>query len=122
MNERFDWVRTVVDNSAPLFFLLGPCAMENEQHTLGLAEFLAKLSQDLKVKIIFKASFDKANRTAVGNYRSVGMDAGLKILARVRQEFGLPVVTDIHESWQAEPVSAVVDVLQIPAFLCRQRG
>lgn len=120
MNERFDWVRTVVDNSAPLFFLLGPCAMENEQHTLGLAEFLAKLSQDLKVKIIFKASFDKANRTAVGNYRSVGMDAGLKILARVRQEFGLPVVTDIHESWQAEPVSAVVDVLQIPAFLCRQ--
>lgn len=120
MSERYNWVRTVVDNSAPLFFLLGPCAMENERHTLMLAEHLARLASDLGIKVIFKASFDKANRTSLGNYRGVGIDEGLKILARVRSEFELPVVTDIHESWQAEPVAAVVDVLQIPAFLCRQ--
>ncbi len=120
MSDRYNWVRTVENNSAPLFFLLGPCAIENEQHTLMLAEYLAKLSDDLGVKVIFKASYDKANRTSLGNYRSVGMDEGLKILARVRSEFELPVVTDIHESWQAEPAAAVVDVVQIPAFLCRQ--
>jgi 2-dehydro-3-deoxyphosphooctonate aldolase (KDO 8-P synthase) len=120
MNQQYDWVRAVSNNSAPIFFLLGPCAMENERHTLMVAEFLAKMAQDLNIKIVFKTSFDKANRTSLGNYRSVGMDEGLKILARVRSEFKLPLVTDIHESWQAEPVSAVVDVLQIPAFLCRQ--
>jgi 2-dehydro-3-deoxyphosphooctonate aldolase (KDO 8-P synthase) len=120
MNDRYNWVRAVADNSAPLFFILGPCAMENEQHTLGMAEQLAALAQRLNIKIIFKASFDKANRTSLGNYRSVGMDAGLKILARVREQFGMPIVTDIHESWQAKPVGEVVDVVQIPAFLCRQ--
>lgn len=120
MNQKYDWVRAVSGNSAPIFFLLGPCAMENERHTLMIAEFLAKIVQDLGVKIIFKTSFDKANRTSLANYRSVGIDEGLKILTRVRKDFQLPVVTDIHESWQAEPVSSVVDVLQIPAFLCRQ--
>lgn len=120
MNDRYDWVRTVVDNSAPLFFILGPCAMESESHSLMVAEQLKKISQELGVKIIFKASFDKANRTALSNYRSVGIEKGLEILARVRREMELPVLTDIHECWQAEPAAAVVDVIQIPAFLCRQ--
>lgn len=120
MNDRFDWVRAVNDNSAPLFFILGPCAMESEAHSLMIAEHLKKLAQKLGVKVIFKASFDKANRTSLGNYRSVGIDAGLKILARIRADFELPVLTDIHESWQAEVAGAVVDVIQIPAFLCRQ--
>lgn len=120
MKDQFNWVRAVQGNSAPLFFLLGPCAMENERHTLVLADFLAKMKQDLGVNVIFKTSFDKANRTSLNNYRSLGIDAGLKILHRVRSEFELPVVTDIHEAWQAPIVAEVVDVLQIPAFLCRQ--
>lgn len=120
MKTQFDWVGTVTGNEAPLFFLLGPCAMENEDQALHIADFLATLAQKTGVKIIFKSSFDKANRTSLGNYRSVGLEQGLKIFSRIRKEFGLPVVTDIHEAWQAESVGAVVDVIQIPAFLCRQ--
>lgn len=120
MKTHYDWVKTVASNESPLFFLLGPCAMENESQALHIADFLATMAQKTGVKIIFKSSFDKANRTSLGNYRSVGLEQGLKIFARIRKEFGLPVVTDIHEAWQAEPVGAVVDVIQIPAFLCRQ--
>lgn len=120
MNLQFDWLKSITGNDTPIFFLLGPCAMESEDQALRIADFLAKMSTELGVKIIFKSSFDKANRTSLGNYRSVGLEQGLKIFSRIRRDFGLPVVTDIHESWQAEPVGAVVDVIQIPAFLCRQ--
>lgn len=116
----FDWVKEVKGNNAPLFFMLGPCAMEDELSTLKAAEFLGKLSEKLKFNLIFKGSFDKANRTSISGFRGVEMSEGLKILAKVRQEFGLPVMTDVHETAQVAEVAEVVDILQIPAFLCRQ--
>lgn len=111
---------SIKDNSQPLFFILGPCAIESEKHTLKTAEFLKKLSEKLNFKLIFKSSFDKANRTSLSSYRSVGLKEGCHILSRVKKEFGLPTTTDIHESYQASIVAESVDILQIPAFLCRQ--
>lgn len=107
-------------NNTPLFFILGPCVIEQEAHTLKMAEHLKKLSEKLKFCMIFKSSFDKANRTSLKNFRGVGLDEGCRILNRVRKEFDLPTITDIHEAKQAPVVAEHVDVLQIPAFLCRQ--
>ena len=105
---------------APLVFIAGPCVIESRDQTLTIASSLAALSAEMQLPLIFKASFDKANRTSVHNYRGPGLSEGLAILAAVKAETGLPVVTDIHEPAQAAPVAAVVDMLQIPAFLCRQ--
>jgi len=118
-HQNFPWLQTV-SNTTPLFFILGPCSMESETHTLKMAEFLKKLSEKLKFNLIFKSSFDKANRISGTSYRSVGLDEGLRILARVRAEFNVPVTTDVHETYQVAPTAAVVDVIQIPAMLCRQ--
>ena len=115
-----NWVSKVANNNNSLFFILGPCAIENENHALETADFLKKLSEKLNFKLIYKSSFDKANRTSLKGYRSVGIDEGLQILAKVKQEFDLPIITDIHEAAQAERVAEVAVVLQIPAFLCRQ--
>ena len=106
--------------SLPLFFILGPCAIESESHSLKMAEALKELSEKLKFNFIFKSSFDKANRTSVDSPRGVGIDKGLKILSKVREQFDVPVITDAHEVWQMDQVGNVVDVIQIPAFLCRQ--
>jgi len=103
-----------------LFLLSGPCVIENEAMIMNLAEKIAKIAEELKITYIFKASFDKANRTSVDSFRGPGIDEGLKILSKVKSEFGLPVVTDIHESSQAKAVGQVADIIQIPAFLCRQ--
>jgi len=103
-----------------LIFILGPCVIESRQHTLYLAEQLKILSEELNIPLIFKTSFDKANRTSVDSYRGPGLEVGLKILSEVKSQFGLPILTDIHESQQAEPAAEVADMLQIPAFLCRQ--
>ncbi|MFH1644667.1 MAG: 3-deoxy-8-phosphooctulonate synthase [bacterium] len=102
------------------FFILGPCVIESESHNLKMAEALKFLSEKLKFNFIFKSSFDKANRSAIQNFRGVGFEQGLKILEKVRNTFEIPVVTDIHEPSQAKEVAQVADVLQIPAFLCRQ--
>lgn len=102
------------------FIMAGPCIIEGEDMVMDLAENLKAICEGLGFTYIFKASFDKANRTSVEGYRGGGMEGGLKILEKVRQNFGVPVVTDIHESYQAEIVAKHVDVLQIPAFLCRQ--
>jgi 2-dehydro-3-deoxyphosphooctonate aldolase (KDO 8-P synthase) len=102
------------------FFILGPCVMESEALVLGLADTIAGIGARLGVPVVFKASFDKANRTSVNGFRGPGLDAGLELLARVRRDHGLPVTTDIHESSQAAPAGAVIDLIQIPAFLCRQ--
>ena len=107
-------------NNNPLFFILGPCVIENETHSLKIAEFLKKLSEKLKFNFVFKSSFDKANRTSLENYRGIGLEQGCKILEKVKTKFNIPVITDIHESWQAELVAPYIDILQIPAFLCRQ--
>ncbi len=102
------------------FIISGPCVIENESMVMHLAEHIAKICVELNFTYIFKASFDKANRTSIESYRGPGLDEGLKILEKVKTEFNLPLLTDIHEASQAQPVSEVVDVLQIPAFLCRQ--
>jgi 2-dehydro-3-deoxyphosphooctonate aldolase (KDO 8-P synthase) len=104
----------------PLLLIAGPCVIENEPLTLLIAERLARLGRELPIQVIFKASFDKANRTSGDAFRGVGLEAGLAVLARVHEATGLPVTTDIHESDQAAPVAEVCDLLQIPAFLARQ--
>lgn len=103
-----------------LAFIAGPCVIESASQTLEIAHALKELATALAVPVIFKASFDKANRTAVTSFRGPGLSAGLEVLARVKEETGLPVLSDIHEPAQAEVAARVLDVLQIPAFLCRQ--
>ena len=103
-----------------LTFIAGPCVIESRKMALGLAERLSALASKLRVKYIFKASFDKANRTSVDSFRGPGIERGLEILAEIRERFGVPVLTDVHEPWQCARVAEVCDVLQIPAFLARQ--
>ena len=101
-------------------FIAGPCVIESAELLDSVASRLCEINQRLGTDIIFKASFDKANRTSLHSYRGVGLERGLQMLDDVRQKWGLRLLTDIHESWQAEAVGEVVDILQIPAFLCRQ--
>ena len=103
-----------------LAFIAGPCVIESVEGTMDLAEKLVRLAAALKVPLVFKASFDKANRTSVDSYRGPGLYEGLAILKEVRDRFHVPVLTDIHEPGQAAVVAEVADILQIPAFLCRQ--
>jgi 2-dehydro-3-deoxyphosphooctonate aldolase (KDO 8-P synthase) len=107
-------------DGCPLVLIGGPCVIESEAFTLKMAEQIRKVTDRLGVSFIFKSSFDKANRTSVNSFRGLSMEEGLQVLQKVKTEVGVPVVTDIHESHQAAPVAEVVDVLQIPAFLCRQ--
>jgi 2-dehydro-3-deoxyphosphooctonate aldolase (KDO 8-P synthase) len=102
------------------FIISGPCVIENESMIMYLAESIKKITEDLDFTYIFKASFDKANRTSLSSYRGPGLEEGLKILERVKKEFNLPITTDIHESSQAQALAEVIDIIQIPAFLCRQ--
>lgn len=104
----------------PLFLIAGPCVIENEEVVLEIASALRAIAADLQVPLIFKASFDKANRSSAGSFRGPGLERGLRVLERVRADTGLPVLTDVHEDTPIGEVAAVVDVLQTPAFLCRQ--
>ena len=101
-------------------FIAGPCVIESQELLYAVAEKLVEINQKLEVDIIFKASFDKANRTSISSFRGPGLERGLEMLTNVKSKYGLKLLTDIHESYQAEAVGQVVDVLQIPAFLCRQ--
>ena len=103
-----------------LVFIAGPCVIESVEGAMDLAARLVKLAHELDVPFVFKASFDKANRTSVESYRGPGILEGLEILQEVRDRFNVPVLTDIHEAWQAEFAADAVDIIQIPAFLCRQ--
>ena len=109
-----------VGDGQPLLFILGPCVMESEMLVLGIADRLAELRDRLKLQIVFKSSFDKANRTSVDSYRGPGIDEGLRMLELVRQKTGLPTTTDIHEAAHAVPCAEICSILQIPAFLARQ--
>jgi len=109
-----------VGAAAPLLLIAGPCVIESAQMCLDIAAHLKALAARLGVHFVFKASFDKANRTSVASYRGPGLDAGLAILAEVKRQLGVPVLSDIHEPGQAAPAAAVLDFLQVPAFLCRQ--
>jgi len=113
-------VGKVVFGGKKLAFIAGPCVIESVSGTMDLAARLVKLAHELEVPLVFKASFDKANRTSVDAYRGPGIVEGLAILKEVRDRFKVPVLTDIHEAWQAWPAAEAVDILQIPAFLCRQ--
>ncbi len=105
---------------SPLFLIAGPCVIESRKGCLEIARRLATLAEQEDIPLVFKASYDKANRTSVSSYRGPGLEAGLEILAEVKQRFGLPLLTDIHQVSEVAPVAKVVDILQIPAFLCRQ--
>lgn len=107
-------------NDAPIAVLAGPCQMESRAHALEMAAALKEIAGKLGIGLVFKASFDKANRTSLTGRRGIGLEAALPVFAEIRETFDLPVVTDVHEVAQCAPVGEVVDVLQIPAFLCRQ--
>ena len=109
-----------VGNDQPLFLIAGPCVIESEALVMEVAETLKRVCAELSMPLIFKASFDKANRSSISSFRGPGLDAGLKILERVRDTYGLPILTDVHEDTPIDEVASVVDVLQTPAFLCRQ--
>ena len=104
----------------PLFLIAGPCVIESEQLALDTAGYLKELTTELGIPFIYKSSFDKANRSSHESFRGLGIDAGLAILAKVKQTFNVPVLTDVHEDTPLAEVASVVDVLQTPAFLCRQ--
>ena len=109
-----------VNATTPLFVIAGPCVIESRDHSLHVAEKLAEIAERRNLMLIFKSSFDKANRSSGASFRGPGIDQGLRILEEVRSQTGLPVLTDVHEPAQAKPVAQVVDVLQTPAFLARQ--
>lgn len=112
--------RITLGNDLPLVFIIGPNTLESRAHALETSAALAEMARDLDIPLIYKVSFDKANRSSLSGQRGIGLDRGLPILAEVREASGLPVLTDIHAPEQCAPVAAVVDVIQTPAFLCRQ--
>jgi len=103
-----------------LFLIAGPCVVESEAHAMKMAEAISRITRQLGIPYIFKASYDKANRTSATAHRGPGVEEGLRVLGRIRSEFGLPVLTDVHETAQVRAAAEVADILQIPAFLCRQ--
>jgi len=109
-----------IANDRPFALIAGPCQIESESHAMDIAAALAEMTRTLGIGLIYKSSYDKANRTSASAARGIGMAKGLEILARVRERFGCPVLTDVHGPEQCAPVAQAVDVLQIPAFLCRQ--
>lgn len=109
-----------IEEKGPLFLIAGPCVIEDEETTLEVALFLKETSDAMDLPVIFKTSYDKANRTSVDSFRGLGVDKGLEIIQRVKEETGLPVLSDVHEIPEIEKAAEVLDVIQIPAFLCRQ--
>lgn len=111
---------TRIGGGNPLALIAGPCVIEGEDHLLRTAEQIQRICADLKVPFILKSSYDKANRSSIRSFRGPGLKEGLRILKKAREELGLPVLSDVHEVWQVEEAAEVLDILQIPAFLCRQ--
>lgn len=107
-------------NDKPFVLIAGPCQLESRSHGLEMAEALVGMTRELGVPFVFKASFDKANRTSISGARGIGLDKALSVFAEIKEKFACPVLTDVHEVFQCNPVAEVVDILQIPAFLCRQ--
>lgn len=113
-------MKDVLKNGGRLTLIAGPCVIESEELVLEIADEIRKITDELQIDYYFKASFDKANRTSATHFRGPGLERGLEILKKVREQAGVKIVTDIHEPWQAEAVGKVADIIQIPAFLCRQ--
>src|SRR5271168_3536461 len=112
--------KIVIGNDLPLTFMIGPNTLESRAHALEMSAALKEIAEKFKIELIYKTSFDKANRSSVKSERGVGLDAALPIFAEIREKTGLPTITDVHEKEQCARVAEVVDILQIPAFLCRQ--
>jgi 2-dehydro-3-deoxyphosphooctonate aldolase (KDO 8-P synthase) len=110
----------VIGGGAPLALIGGPCAIEGEAHAVMVAERLQRMTEAARVPFVYKSSYDKANRLSIDSYRGPGLKEGLRILRRVKEETGLPVLSDVHDVAEVEPAAEVLDVLQVPAFLCRQ--
>jgi len=111
---------TLVDNNLPFVLIAGPCQIESRDHAHYTAAAIKEICKELDIKLIYKSSYDKANRSSINGKRGIGIEEGLRILKEIKDEYNLPVITDVHETWQIEHVKEVVDVIQIPAFLCRQ--
>lgn len=109
-----------IANHLPFALIAGPCQIESLDHSLFMAEHLSNITKRLNIPFIYKSSFDKANRTSAGSERGVGLEKGLEILAKIKSEFNCPIITDVHNDYQCADVASVADILQIPAFLCRQ--
>ena len=109
-----------VGQGHPLMLMAGPCVLEGYERSLMIGQRAKAICEELGIPYVFKASFDKANRSSINSFRGPGIEEGLQILAQIKKDLGVPVVTDIHEPWHAEKAAEVVDILQIPAFLCRQ--
>jgi 2-dehydro-3-deoxyphosphooctonate aldolase (KDO 8-P synthase) len=120
MDQTFKVDRLTIGKGEPLAIIAGPCVIEDWETTSGIASFLKALTDELELPLIFKASFDKANRTSIQSYRGPGLGKGLEMLARIKSELGVRVISDVHEPSQVAAAADVLDVLQIPAFLCRQ--
>lgn len=120
MAEHIFSVGDVTIGSGELFLIAGPCVIESEEHALKMAEAISSITRELKIPYIFKASYDKANRTSLRSFRGPGLMKGLRILRQVKERVRVPVLTDIHETSHVDPATDIVDILQIPAFLCRQ--
>lgn len=120
MKAKIKLKENFIIGDSKLTLLAGPCAIESEEMSLEVAKKLKDICDSLDINYIFKSSFDKANRSSINSPRGVGLEEGLRILRKVKEEIGVPVVTDVHEPWQCEKVANVVDVIQIPAFLARQ--
>jgi 2-dehydro-3-deoxyphosphooctonate aldolase (KDO 8-P synthase) len=117
----FNIGRVVANNNNKIFLIAGPCQIESQDHAESTAGKIKEICDELDIDLIYKSSFDKANRSSIGTQRGIGIDEGLKILNSIKHEFGIPILTDIHESYQAQiAADAGIDILQIPAFLCRQ--
>jgi len=119
-NRNFTVGDVAMGPDAPFFFIAGPCVIESEPHAMMIAERLAAAARELRVPLIFKASYDKANRSSVSSFRGPGIKEGLRILGEIKKRFALPILTDVHDVAQVAPTAEVCDVIQIPAFLCRQ--
>jgi len=109
-----------IETGGPLFFIAGPCVIEDETMVLEVASELKRLSEELEITIIFKASYDKANRTSLSSFRGHGIDKGIRILEKVKADTGLPITTDVHHPGEIPMIKDIIDLIQIPAFLCRQ--
>ncbi len=119
-SRSFEIGKIRIGGAAPLFVIAGPCVIENEDHASAMADSLQSAAEEMGFPLIFKASYDKANRSSLSSYRGPGLEEGLRILAKIKQNTGLPILTDVHDVSQVGPAAEVCDVLQIPAFLSRQ--
>jgi 2-dehydro-3-deoxyphosphooctonate aldolase (KDO 8-P synthase) len=120
MSKQISLNKFNVSNDLPFFLISGPCQLENRDHAMFMAEEIKKITDKLKINLVYKTSFDKANRTSLKSERGIGLDKSIKIFEEIKRNFNLPILTDVHSPEQCNQVKNVVDIIQIPAFLCRQ--